>query len=523
MGGAKNCPETPRQKMIGMMYLVLTAMLALNVSTDILNGFTLVDKSLHSSIAASDTRNAKLYNDFKAANADNPEKTQEWFDKASEVQKRADSLFNYIQNFKEQIAVLADGQKTVDEWKAQGIDPTLHIEGNSNLDVTAQYAINEGHGVELKEIVAFYRDFAAGLAEDDAELRESILKNLATERDYNAHEKDSCDWEVAVFEGMPVGATITILTKMQNDVRTTEGQLIQYLMDRTDAGDLRVNKLNAYVIPNSNYVIRGGKYSARIILAAVDSTQRPEYYIEGQRINDQGLYEVPATGVGIKKYSGWIAYQNPASGEMENLHFTSEYSVGEPAVTISNNDLNIMYRGYDNKFSISVPGVSNDKVKVSVTGAAVHQQGGVWVIKPGDNAKNVTISVSAELDGKMQPMGSRDYRVKQLPPPNAYFNVKDREYASGGTIPLSALTNASGVITASYGADGLLDLPFKVTKFLVFINGRSSEVKGNKFSQEQLSQINKLKKGGMVIMQDIRATGPGGQELKLSPLILTVN
>ncbi len=523
MGGAKNCPETPRQKMIGMMYLVLTAMLALNVSTDILNGFTLVDKSLHSSIAASDTRNAKLYNDFKAANADNPEKTQEWFDKASEVQKRADSLFNYIQNFKEQIAVLADGQKTVDEWKAQGIDPTLHIEGNSNLDVTAQYAINEGHGVELKEIVAFYRDFAAGLAEDDAELRESILKNLATERDYNAHEKDSCDWEIAVFEGMPVGATITILTKMQNDVRTTEGQLIQYLMDRTDAGDLRVNKLSAYVIPNSNYVIRGGKYSARIILAAVDSTQRPEYYIEGQRINDQGLYEVPATGVGIKKYSGWIAYQNPSSGEMENLHFTSEYSVGEPAVTISNNDLNIMYRGYDNKFSISVPGVSNDKVKVSVTGAAVHQQGGIWVIKPGDNAKNVTISVSAELDGKMQPMGSREYRVKQLPPPNAYFNVKDREYASGGTIPLSALSNTSGVITASYGADGLLDLPFKVTKFLVFINGRSSEVKGNKFSQEQLSQINKLKKGGMVIMQDIRATGPGGQELKLSPLILTVN
>jgi hypothetical protein len=85
------------------------------------------------------------------------------------------------------------------------------------------------------------------------------------------------------------------------------------------------------------------------------------------------------------------------------------------------------------------------------------------------------------------------------------------------------LSNTSGVVTASYGPDGLLDLPFKVTRFLVFINGRSSEVKGNKFTQEQLSQINKLKKGGMVILQDIRAAGPGGQELKLSPLILTVN
>jgi gliding motility-associated protein GldM len=522
MGGAKNCPETPRQKMIGMMYLVLTAMLALNVSTDILNGFTLVDNSLHSSIAASDTRNAKLYNDFKAANADNPEKTQEWFDKANEVQLRADSLYNYIQDFKEHIAALADSKKKVDELKAQGIDPTMHIEGNSNLDVTAQYAIVQGNGVILKQMVAYYRDYAAELADTDPELKEAILRNLATERGWNAHEKDSCDWEVAVFEGMPVGASITILTKMQNDVRTTEGQVIQYLMDRTDAGDLRVNKLNAYVIPNSNYVIRGGKYSAQIILAAIDSTQRPEYYIEGQRINDHGIYEVAATGVGIKKYSGWIAYQNPSTGEMENLPFHSEYSVGEPAVTISNTDLNIMYRGYENKFSISVPGVANDKVKVSVNGASVHQSGGVWVIKPGEGSKKVTISVTAELDGKMQPMGSKEYRVKALPDPQAYFSARDKEYSSGNIAP-STLTHSTGVVTASYGPDGLLDLPFKVTSFRAIINGMTTQSNGNKFTKDQIGQIGKLKKGGMVVLQDIRAVGPGGQEKRLAPLVLTLN
>ena len=522
MGGAKNCPETPRQKMIGMMYLVLTAMLALNVSTDILNGFTLVDNSLHSSIAATDTRNAKLYQDFQAANADNPEKTQEWFDKAKEVQHRADSLYNYIQDFKEHIALLADGKKRVDELRAQGLDPTMHIEGNSNLDVTGQYAIVQGNGLILKEIVAYYRDYAAGLAESDAELRNAIQQALATERGYNAHEKDSCDWEVAVFDGMPVGASITILTKMQNDVRTTEGQLIQYLMDRTDAGDLRVNKLNAYVIPNSNYVIRGGKYSAQIILAAIDSTQRPEYYIEGQRINDHGLYEVAASGVGLKKYSGWIAYQNPSTGEMENLPFSSEYSVGEPAVTISNNDLNIMYRGYENKFSISVPGVSNDKVKVNVSGASVHQSGGVWVIKPSEGSKKVTISVNAELDGKMQPMGSKEYRVKALPDPQAYFSARDKEYTSGNIAP-STLTHSSGVVTASYGPEGLLDLPFKVTSFRAIINGMTTQSNGNKFTKDQLAQIGKLKKGGMVVLQDIRAVGPGGQEKRLAPLVLTLN
>ena len=523
MGGAKNCPETPRQKMIGMMYLVLTAMLALNVSTDILNGFTLVDNSLHSSIAASDTRNAKLYRDFQAANADNPEKTQEWFDKAKEVQRRADSLFNYIQDFKEHIAILADGKKQVDELKAQGLDPTMHIEGNSNLDVTGQYAIVQGNGLVLKDMVAYYRDYAADLAENDAELRNAIRQSLATERGWNAHEKDSCDWEVAVFDGMPVGASITILTKMQNDVRSTESQLIQYLMDRTDAGDLRVNKLNAYVIPNSNYVIRGGKYSAQIILAAVDSTQRPEYYIEGQRINDQGIYEVAASGVGLKKYSGWIAYQNPSTGAMENLPFSSEYSVGEPAVTMSNVELNVMYAGYENKFSISVPGVANDKVKVNVNGATVRQQGGLWMIKPSQGAKNVTISVMAELDGRMQQMGNETYRIKPLPKPGAYLKAGDNEYNGDKTIPRSAIINPNSTIIASYGPEGLLNLNFTITSFKADINGMLTQANGNKFTREQLDRIGKLKPGNSVILKDIRAKGPGGQEVTLSAVPLTLN
>ena len=522
MGGAKNCPETPRQRMIGMMYLVLTAMLALNVSTDILNGFTLVDNSLHSSIAASDKRNDKIYRDFKRAHAENPEKNKEWYAKAMEVQVRADSLFNYIQGFKEHIAILADGQSRVDQLKAEGLDPTMHIQGNSNLDVTAQYAINEGHGLELKEIVAYFRDYSAGLIETNAELRNSIKQSLATDRGYNSHEKDSCDWEIAIFEGMPVGASITIMTKMQNDVRSLEGQIVQYLMNQADAGDLRVNKLNAYVIPNSNYVIRGGKYTAQIILAAVDSTQTPEYYVDGQKLNDEGIYEVAATGSGLKKYSGYISFMHPATGEPQQLPFSSEYSVGEPAVTISNNDLNIMYRGFENKFSISVPGVSNDKVKVSVSGASAHQAGGIWIIKPGDGVKNVTISVSAELDGRMQSMGSRDYRVKALPKPGAYFQSGEATY-SDGNISRGALLNANAHVIASYGPDGLLDLPFRITSFKVNINGVLTEARGNKFTADQRSRLEKLKMGNIVIITDIRAVGPDGRETRLSPIPLSLN
>ena len=522
MGGAKNCPETPRQKMIGMMYLVLTAMLALNVSTDILNGFTLVDDSLHSSMEASDNRNKKLYRDFKEATDQNPEKMQEWYNDAIELKHRADSLWNYIQDFKTQIAILADGQKKVAERKQLTGDGARNIEGNSNLDVTAQYAIVQGNGTILKEMVAMYRDYITELADGDAELRNEFSKVFSTDKGWNAHEQDSCDWEVAIFDGMPVGASITILTKMQNDVRTTESEMIQYLMDRTDAGDLRVNKLNAYIIPKSDYVIRGGKYSAQIILAAVDSTQRPEYYVEGQRINDQGLYEVVANSVGLRKFKGQIAYLNPSLGEMEYLPFESEYTVGEPSVTISNNDLNIMYRGYNNQFSISVPGVSNEKIKVDVSGASVSRNGGLWIIKPGDASKKVTITVSAELEGRMQPMGSREYRVKALPKPGAYFKSGETEYQDGN-IARGALLNPNATVIASYGPDGLLDLPFKITSFKVNINGVITEAKGDRFTKDQLTRLGKLKKGAIVVITDIRAKGPDGKDTRLSPIPLSLN
>ena len=523
MGGAKNCPETPRQKMIGMMYLVLTAMLALNVSTDILNGFTMVDDSLHNSVDAANSRNSKMYRDFEEATQQNPEKMQDWYNRALELGHRADSLYNYIQGFKEQIVVLADGQKAVDERIAAGIDPTREIQGKDNRDVAGQYAIVEGNGAILRDVIAMYRDYIIELAEHKPELANEFKNIFACDKMWNEHIKDSVAWEVGMFDGMPVCACITVLTKMQSDIRTTESEMIFYLMDQTDAGDLRVNKLNAYVIPKSDYVIQGAKYTAQIILAAIDSTQKPEYYINGQRINDQGIYEVVASGLGVKTYNGQIAFPDPATGEMQYLPFQSEYVVSEPSVTISNTDLNIMYRGYDNPFSISVPGVSNDKLKVDVSGgASVTQKNGLWIIKPNDQAKTITVKVMADMEGTMHNMGERAYRVKALPKPGAYFKSGENEYQEGN-ISRGALLNSNATIIASYGPDGLLDLPFTITSFKLNVNGIYLDAKGNKFTKDQMDRLGKLKKGAIVVITDIRAKGPDGKETRLSPIPLTMN
>ena len=514
MGGAKNCPETPRQKMIGMMYLVLTAMLALNVSTDVLKAFKLVDDSLHSTLETTDSRNKQMMALFLSARNDNPEKNGPWYEKAAELTQRSDSLYNYIQDFKYQIAVATDG--------ASKADPEARvIQGNDNRDATTHYALPDRGtkpGQVLKQMIEEYRAYLIGLDPK----KEAEFNTIFDTSDKKESGDKMISWEDQMFHDMPSGAAIVLLTKIQNDIRNAQNVTVQYLRNQTDAGDLRVNKLNAYVIPSSNYVIRGGKYSAKIILAAIDSTQTPDYYVDGQKINEQGIYEVAATGVGLKKFSGYIAFQNPASGEMENLPFSSEYSVGEPAVTISNTDLNIMYRGYENKFAISVPGVANDKIRVSVSGASASQSGGLWIIKPHDGVKSVNISVSAELDGKMQSMGSKDYRVKALPKPGAYLRSGDKEY-SDGNISRGALLNPDSRVIASYGPDGLLDLPFRISSFKVNVNGMLTEARGNKFTQDQRDRMSKLKMGAVVVITDIRAQGPDGLEIRLSPIPLSLN
>ena len=510
--------------MIGMMYLVLTAMLALNVSTDILKAFELVDQSLHTTLETTEARSKSIMHDFRLDSIDNPEKNGPWYVKTLELVQRSDSLYDYIQDFKYGIAVATDSKNKVDAQiqkdSLEGKD-IRKLQGSDNRDTPTHYALPDGGeqpGVELKHRIETYRDYLISL---DTVKREEFMKMFDTSDKIESGDK-MIPWEYQMFHDMPAGASLVLLTKLQNDIRNAENIMIQYLRRQTDAGDLRVNKLNAYVIPNSRNVVRGGRYSAQIILAAIDSTQTPEYYIEGNRINDDGIYEVAATSEGTKKYSGWIAYLNPASNQMERLPFESEYSVMAPSVTISNTEMTIMYRGYDNKFSISVPGVTPDKVRVSVNGATARQQGGLWFIKPGD-AKSVTISVSAEIDGKMQSMGSQVYDVKPLPKPGASLKVGDNEYNGEKNIPRSALMSAGAFVHASYGKDATLNLKFTVTSFKANINGMLTSATGNKFTREQMDRIGKLKPGNQVVLTDIRAKGPDGKDMILSPVALTLN
>jgi len=504
MSGAKNCAETPRQKMIGMMYLVLTAMLALNVSSEILNGFTMVDNSLHKTIESAELRNKSLYADFQNLFDKNPAKVREWLEKAKTVKKNSDEIYKYIENFKVQIIRLADNKEANDSAYVK------QIQAKDNLDKAAQYGMVNGHGKKLKQEIDKYRDFLVSLSVNNPSKQKMYQSIFATGK-----TRDGKRWEEALFEGMPLSAVVTILTKYQSDVRSSEAEIIQYLKGQTDIMDFRVNKITAEVIPNTPYVIRGEKYSARIVLSAMDSTKIPEYYVNGQRIN-KGLYEVNTSKLGIMTYSGQIKLQGN-DGSVLVRPFKSTYIVGEPSATLSNEDLNVVYRGIDNKFSVSVPGVATENVAVRVIGGSARKEGSRYMIQASRDGE-INIEVWAKVEGKMRKMGGGAYRVKYLPDPKAFIQPSDpgAKPIRGGFMSPGVLRTSN--LIASYGKDELIKAKFRITSFTMLAKGISPlQVGGSRLNSNFLE---KLIKGDILMINNIRAEGPDNLQRDLGSIAI---
>jgi len=513
MSGAKNCPETPRQRMIGMMYLVLTAMLALNVSSEILNGFTMVDNSLHKTIESSEVRNNAMYEDFKALSADNPKKVKEWLDLALTVKKKSDDMYKYIQDFKTQIVKMTDKDEANDSAYVR------QIMAKDNLDIPSEYGLVRGNGKKLKQKIEEYRKFLVDLSGNNPSKQMMYKSIFATD-----NTKDGKSWEIAMFEMMPVSAVVTVLTKYQSDVRAAEAEIVQYLKSQTDVGDFRVNKITALIVPNTHYVIRGGRYSAQIVLSAIDSTAKPEYFVGNTPIKN-GLYEVNCGKTGIFQYSGQIRLTGN-DGIMRPYGFKGDYIVGEPSATVSNEALNVVYRGIDNIFSISVPGVASENVSVRVAGGSAQKvSGGRYNIHANQDGE-ITIAVYAKIEGKELPMGGNVYRVKYLPDPKSFLQYTDAggvtRSIQEGNLSKRLLKSAGVALIASYGQDELIKANFTITSFTMLTVFGSENTAGSRFNSKQLADIDRLEGGDILTLKNIKAVGPDGKTRSLGLIQIVI-
>jgi len=519
--------ETPRQKMIGMMYLVLTALLALNVSKDVLDAFILVDDGLTKTTTNFFAKNQSLYGSFDEAYQLNPVKVEEWISKAKEVRERSQQLFDFIQECKKEIAIKSEGEKT--EAITDNNEVSLHlITAKDNTDVPAEIMILNKRGTELREKITTHREFLVNLVDDKvnyAAIVASIESGLDTSDPPPDKKGVSHPWESLYFEHLPLASVITILSKMQSDVRNAESEILNYLLSQIDAGSFKFNVIEPVVIANSDYVFKGQEYKAQVYLAAFDSTRDPEILVGGQKlpiVNGKGIFTGNTSSTGVKQWSGVIRLLGD-DGTAIVREFKHEYQVAEASAVVSPTKMNVFYRAVNNPVSVSVSGVPKEDLQVEISKGKISRVPGKdWVVTPGPGPEGevVSVRVFATIDKVRRFMGSSDFRVKNVPDPVA--TVAGR---SQGVISITDLTRAPGVIAELKNFD--FDLDFTVTEFTVsaVLSGgftKTEKSSNDKFTKPQMEIISSLRTGQRVTFENVKAIGPDGVTRTLNSIVLSI-
>lgn len=500
--------------MISLMYLVLTAMLALNVDKSVVDAFALVDQGFMKTIENFNNKNQSVYNQFNNAANENPQKVGELNRTVLKIKERTDSLYNYITHFKEMIVKRADGP----EGK---IDDIVNKE---DLNYAEEIMMTKKNGTLLRKALEEYRTFLLSHVDSSqTSLINSIRKSLDT-TDPPGVEGSSPTWESSKFQGYPLIAVVTLMSKMQSDLRNSESDVINYFYTRIDASSFKFNKLKAQVIPKSSYILQGDTYEAKVFISAIDTTAIPEILVNGNKLpvipgENAGIYKATAGAEGTFVWKGVINFKNP-NGNIVQYPFSQEYQVAKPSMTVSPTKMNILYAGLANPVSISVPGISSRDIQVSMQNGRIERTGDSFMAYPDKVGVNAVITVSAMVDKVVKQIGTTPFRVKKVPNPIATVAGKNE-----GMISKNELMAEQGVFADIPDFD--FEMKFQVLSFVVSTSKGGFVVDkpttGARFSQEQRDLFNGLTRGNRLYIDNIVAKGEDGFTRNLSAISFKIN
>ena len=496
--------------MINLMYIVLMAMLALNVSSDVLKGFTLIGDSLKRTTDNAMKENAALYADFATQLQANPTKVRPWHDKAMQVKHMSDSLYNLAGQLRWAIARECDGR----DGNPDNLQDKENLEAASHI----MLAPKRGQGQRLLDAITSFRSRILALVADPRQ-RAIIASNLSTDVPRTGDNVGK-NWQQYMFEEMPSIAAVTMLAKLQSDVRKAENEVIHSLLSNIDIKDIRVNEINAYVSAEATTLYPGETFRSRIFMAAVDTTQRPEIYVNGRRISADGNYSFTAGAPGQYSFSGYILMPN-ADGDIIRRNFTQHYNVIAPpqGATVAADLMNVLYAGYANPVSVTASGIPASQVHLSMTGGTLTSTGpGKYTARPSQVGQDVTFTVSGTVNGRTQNMGAFTFKVRKLPDPTAYLQIGSSRFTHGKLAKASLL--GAPRLNAAID-DGLLDIPFRVVGFETVFADRMGNLRpepsaGDAFTENQRNLMRELRRGQRFYISNVRAVGPDGITRTLS-------
>ena len=548
MAGGK---ETPRQKMIGMMYLVLMAMLAMNVSKEVLDSFILIDNALDNTNKNYKNKIESSYNEFKRKNELDPAKVGSWYKKAEQVKAAANEMAKYTHDLRKQVIYFTQGSYASDFGELENVPDSMFQIANfpakddydkpTNLMIGDPGTPKEGEwtALEFRGKLQAYVDKLNSILGSEGQKSVKIPINFDGIKQPDGTTET---WENGNFYHIPIAAVATNLTRFEAEVRNAEADVLSYLLSKIGADDFSFDEINVKVLPKSNYVVLGDSFKADVIVAAYSTTQPLELEV-GSDIDTSGTSDTwsvknPApedrikTGAGVASYAfrptsegevtwgGFVSMTKP-NGQKVKYPFKSSFVAAKASAVVSATKMNVFYRGLENPLSVSVSGFAKDKIQINVSNGSSTGSNGEYMVKPGKGREcKVTVSVKTE-GGGVKKMTEQTFRVKGLPKPEPYFaNITGTGEVSTGKLKISKSVSAR---LDDFLFDGV---KYSVTGFELVAYNKGKPVqlqaKGSKLSQPMQNLLKVQRKGNRVFIQNIFAKGPDGKKRNIGNINLVI-
>lgn len=498
-------PKEPRAAMIQMMYLVLTAMLALNITKEVLNAFGTINGSIERSNGAITVKNDEVYKILNEAEADKnqADKVKPWNDLAKQVQTETKAINDYLESWKDSVIAFSGGYEEKNGEKV--------IKSIDNIDASATIFVKNKAGDEVKSKLEAYKNKMLSLVADQ-ERRKLFEDNFPINVSDLPKTEDNPrgDWTFGTFNNIPVIAAVAMFSKFQNDVKNTEAEFINYFRSKIGEEDYKFDKLKPIATINQGYALQGEELEATVLLAAYNSTVNPSISSSSGAVkveNGVGTIKIKANGVGKQTVKGNISISK--SGKVENFPYEVSYTVGTAGASLQLDAMNVMYIGVENPVTISASGYNIQDVRLEVPASegvtASRGTGGAYTVtvtKPGD----FEYSIAATRGSAGGKIAGGKIRVKRIPDPKVTLMSKVE-----GAFPANQIKVQKGL--SARLAEFVFDLTFTVQSFEMYIIPRGGDVqqyknKGASFEAQLVQALQKVKAGDQVIFSNVKVLCP---------------
>ncbi|MFZ4544235.1 MAG: gliding motility protein GldM [Saprospiraceae bacterium] len=497
-------PKEPRQLMINLMYLVLTALLALNVSAEIINAFFALNTGIRKSSEVVDKTNTILKVGIdKQADAYKNAQTAAARDGAEKAIEISKDFCAYITDVNAAMVTAAGGPdpKYADQRPHRYKDK----------DVTTRMFINEGRGKEVQsKIEETKAKFLALIEEAD---KASVERSITLFLDEIPADSKAKNWVDYKFKQMPVAAVMPLFSKLQADSKNTETAILNYFADKVNVKDIKFDNFKVAIAPKNGYVIAGEKFEADVYLAAYSTNPGSGVSIS---VNGSGLavkegvghYEATSSEIGKKVLKASASIKNPLTNETKTVTSDFTYEVGRRSVAVSADKMNVFYIGVQNPISVAAAGVSSNEIRVSASGSGANLNG---------SGKNfvVTVGTPGECNINVSGGGLNEtfkFRVKRIPDPVAQLGIG--KIAKGGSMPNGEFKAQQGLVAMLEGFD--FDARCDIQSYNVtYVAKRQDPVtypnQGARYNGNNAGIINRAKPGDVYYFDEVKARCPGDQ------------